>query len=184
MLLFGILLFVVGCSSSDISEPVHQNENVSTINTVIEHQFTGPDQELIELYNSPENGTEIGDGKEKSDEELEKPTELDLYLKEKYQSHFTENMYSKYIVTYALDYQLAASMNDYKMEVNSINIEHNEKNEDIYDFTANVLYKKEENEQVIAKVSGRANIYEEGKIAKIQFLDDDGLLEALMEAES
>lgn len=138
-LLFGILLFVVGCSE-------HQDENITTIETVLKHQFTGPDLKLIGLLDSPENAPIIGKEVETSTEEPKTPTKLDLYLEARYKPHFTESMYSRYVATYALDYQVAASKSDYQLEVDGIDIEQNETNEDADDFTVKVLYKKEESE--------------------------------------
>jgi hypothetical protein len=178
-LLFGILFIVVGCSLSDTSESAPQdNNNITTIETVIEHLFTGPDQELIDLLYSPENITIIGSNTEV--EEVENPTELDLYLEEKYKkSHFTEDMYSQYIVMYVLAYHGTADFNDYHMEVDSIDIEQNATTEGAYDFTVNVLYNKAGNEQMNAEVTGRAHIYEEGKIASFKLFDHKELYEAL-----
>lgn len=178
VLLFGILLTVVGCSLSDTSESAPQDNNITTIEAVIEDLFTGPDQELIDLLYSPENVTIIGSDTEV--EEVENSTELDLYLEEKYKkSHFTEDMYSQYIVMYVLDYHISAHSNDYRMEVDSIDIEQNATTESAYDFTVNVRYNKAGNEQMNAEVTGRVHIYEESKIASFNLFDHKELYEAL-----
>jgi hypothetical protein len=174
-LMFGLLLIAVGCAISDTSESTSQDENITTIETVLNHQFTGPDEE-IKLMKSPENVTIIGAGETTTPET---PTKFDLYLKEKYHSHFTDNMYSQYIVTYALDYQTSAYYNDYQLEVASIIIEQHETIEGAYDFMVSVLYKKKGNEEKTAKVTGRAYMNEESKITFIRFINDNGLLEEM-----
>ncbi len=177
-LLSGIFLLIVGCSSSDASKNKPQDENITTIETVLEHQFTGPDQELIKLLENPNNQTIIG--KEGGNGASEaKQTELDLYLEETYKSYFTEDMYNEFIGTYALGYHTAAYNNGYQLEVRNIDIKQNDTTENAYDFTVNVQYQKENNKKMSSEVTGRAHIYEEGKISNIDFSDDDGLLEAL-----
>lgn len=176
ILLFAVfLIFFVGCSSTNIS----QDGNITTIETVLENQFTGPDQEFIELLNSPENVTIIGDDSEASDEDLETFSELDLYLEEKYKSFFTPNMYNKFIATYALGYQVAAFNGGFEIETDNIYIEKSDTIKGSYDFIANILYHKEGNEQMTAEVSGKAEINEESKITSIRFLDDNGLMDVL-----
>jgi hypothetical protein len=180
-ILFVILLTVVGCSLSNTSESAPQDHNISTIETVIEDLFTGPDQELIDLLYSPENVTIIGNDKEAEEvQEVENPNELDLYLEDKYKKfHFTEDMYSQYIVMYVLDYHVSAHSNDYQMEVDSIEIEQNATTEGAYDFIVNVLYNKAGNEQGKAEVTGRIHIYDDGKIASFKLFDHKELYESL-----
>ncbi|WP_079529260.1 hypothetical protein [Halobacillus hunanensis] len=177
-LLSGIFLLIVGCSSSDTSKTTPQDENITTIETVLEHQFTGPDQKLIELLDDPNNQTIIGKEGDNGSSET-KPTELDLYLEETYKSYFTEDMYDKFIGSYALGYHTAAYNNGYQLEVKNIDIKQNDTTENAYDFTVNVQYQKENSQEMTFEVTGRAHIYEEGKISNIDFSDDDGLLEAL-----
>ncbi|UOR14156.1 hypothetical protein [Halobacillus amylolyticus] len=177
-LLSGIFLLIVGCSSSDTSKTTSQDENITTIETVLEHQFTGPDQKLIELLDDPNNQTIIGKEGDNGSSET-KPTELDLYLEETYKSYFTEDMYDKFIGSYALGYHTAAYNNGYQLEVKNIDIKQNDTTENAYDFTVNVQYQKENSQEMTFEVTGRAHIYEEGKISNIDFSDDDGLLEAL-----
>jgi hypothetical protein len=56
-------------------------------------------------------------------------------------------------------------------------------NEGTFDFTVDVLVyeKAADDPKVTAEVSGRAHIYEDNKIANIDFLDDGTLEQALME---
>ncbi|MFD2924303.1 hypothetical protein [Halobacillus naozhouensis] len=177
-LLSGILVLMVGCSSSDTLKTEPQDENITTIKTVLEHQFTAPDPELIELLEDPNNQTIIGKEGDKGASET-KPTELDLYLEETYKSYFTRDMYNKFIGTYALGYHTVSYNNGYQLEVKNIEIKQNDTTNNAYGFTVDVQYQKENNPKMTSEVTGRAHIYEEGKISNIVLSDDDGLLKAL-----
>ncbi|MFD1851278.1 hypothetical protein [Oceanobacillus bengalensis] len=176
-LLFGILLFVVGCSSDDELPSSSQDENLTTLETVLENTFTGPNQKLNELLEDPNNATIIGEDSETKSPES--PTELDLFLEERYQSHFTDDMFGEYIGTYALSYHPSENNS---MEIDSIDIQQNETDEITYDFTTKVQYQKAGNEPNIYNVTGQANFSEEGKIAGFEFFSDEGLSEALRES--
>src|SRR5699024_12084595 len=90
--MLGVFLFAVGCSSNNPNS--QQDENLSTLEAVLENTFTGPNQELNRLSNDPENLTVIGKNGETKNPES--PNELDLYLEEMYQRHFTKEMYNGY----------------------------------------------------------------------------------------
>ncbi|ALX50426.1 hypothetical protein [Lentibacillus amyloliquefaciens] len=160
------------------NESAPSNEIVATIRKVLETQFTGPDEELIQLLNAPENMTIIGKGVESSDEEKQTNTELESYLNEKYKDHFTENMYSDFIGKYAMGFQTSAHENGYRLEVADISIDQSENNENIYDFSVTVQYQKDDGEKNEAEVTGNAHM-KDGKIGNMEYLDDEGLSQAL-----
>lgn len=181
MTFFTLFLLMVACSlvgCSSETEDRAEDENITTIKTVLQEQFTGPDQELIDLLEDPQNATIIG---EEETSTPQNPTELDIYLEEKYKSYFTDNMYDEFIRAYAMQFQISAYESNYQISVESIDVKQNESVEGAYDFTVNVLYQKEDNEEKKAVVSGRAHIYEDGKISNIDFVDDGGLSKILNE---
>jgi len=179
-LILGVFLFAVGCSSNNDASGSNpnspQDENLSTLEAVLENTFTGPNQELNRLSNDPENLTVIGKNSETKNPES--PNELVLYLEEMYQPHFTEETYNEYVGEYVFSYQ--AKEND-EMKVDNIDIKQKESNEIIYDFTANVEYQAEGNEAQVYELKGQANFSEEGKIKEFKLYSDDGLSKALIE---
>jgi galactitol-specific phosphotransferase system IIB component len=78
-----------------------------------------------------------------------------------------------------MEFQTSASSNNYKINVESIDIKKVDSTDGAYDFIVNVVYNKEDVEEKIAQVSGRAYLYEEGKINYLKYLDDGGLSNAL-----
>lgn len=154
---------------------MEDEENITAIETILNHQFNGPDYKLIELWE--EKATIIGGNGETS--APEQPTKLDKYLAELYQPYFTDNMYEKYLSSFAMSYQTPAYKNGYEIKVAAIDIK--EKTEDAYDFKVSVIYHKNgESKQNTAEVTGSVHIYEPGKIASIKFLNDSGLLKTLI----
>ncbi|WP_407268528.1 hypothetical protein [Radiobacillus sp. PE A8.2] len=156
--------------------PESKDDNITTIETVLMQQFENADQELIDLLDAPENNTIIGKDEQKTPKS---PTGLEQYLEGKYSSYFTADMYSEYIVNYALAYQLAAFDNNYHLQVDFIEITEEEGILGSYDFTAYVIYNKERDEQQRVQITGRAGVNSEGKINHINFTSDGGLLEVL-----
>ncbi|MDP5277098.1 hypothetical protein [Chengkuizengella axinellae] len=151
-----LAILVVGCSSET------EDENIKVIKSVLQQQFTS-DQELIEILDRFTNTS----------------TELEDYLDEQYKSYFTENYYYGFIGSHAMTYQLTAHYENYIISVKSIDIKQNEATEGAYNFTVNVIYKKEGAGEKQAKVMGRAHIYEQGKISHMYYLNDNGLYKSL-----
>ncbi|WP_170840623.1 hypothetical protein [Oceanobacillus limi] len=172
--LFMLLSLVVfGCSPESGNS---SDENTTMIKTVLTEQLTGPDERFIELVEDPANVTVIGEGKTF---DSQTNTELELYLEETYKSYFTENFYDTFIGLYAINFQAALFNNNYEMNVESIDTKKNRSIEGAYDFTVHVTYKQKDQEAKDAELSGRAYIYEEGKIADLMFAKDNDLPDEL-----
>ncbi|MCM3572351.1 hypothetical protein M3172_04065 [Mesobacillus subterraneus] len=154
LLLSCVLLFVTGCFATD--KPLSKDPNITALQTVLEHQFTGPDPEFIE-----------------GSDNIEK---LEQYYEKRYKPYFTEERYNSFISTSAYQYILVALNNDKQIKMDKVKVE---KDEDTYTFKMTVLYGKEESSQNSAEVTGRAKFNNEGKITSIQYLNDDGLSEKL-----
>lgn len=175
-LLLGIIL-VTGCSSTTVKSTT-QDKNITTIKTVLNQQFTGPDLKLVELQESEENLTVIGkNGKVK---QSESPTELEKYYDKLYRAYFTEKMYDKFLAAYAYYYQFMAHKNGYQLKVENIDIKKIDTTEGAYEFNVSVLYGKDGSKQKNAEVSGRVYFNKDGKINYIRYLDNGELNKAMI----
>jgi PBP1b-binding outer membrane lipoprotein LpoB len=157
LLLLGIILLVVGCSSNVKSAP--KDQNIATIKTVLEHQFTGPEQEFVEG--------------------LDNIAKLEQYYEERYKAYFTEDMFNKFISAHAYDYLLMAHNNVQQIKADTVSVEKDGSTEGTYRFKMAVLYGEEGSNLKSAEVSGKVIFNKEGKITSIQYLNDGGLSEAL-----
>ena len=157
MLFLGVILLVAGCSSNVKSMP--QDQNIATVKTVLEHQFTGPDQEFIEG--------------------LDNIAKLEQYYEERYKVYFTEDMFNKFISAHAYDYLLIAHNNGQQIKADTVSVESDESTVGSYSFKLAVLYGEDGSNQKSAEVSGKVIFNKEGKITSIQYLKDGGLSEAL-----
>ncbi|GAB4074127.1 hypothetical protein GCM10028778_16300 [Barrientosiimonas marina] len=176
-MILGVVLLSAGCSA-DSSESEPEDENITTLEAVLENTFTGPDKKLNRLTD-PENINVPDDQDETNKVVSPADTELDSYSEDMYQSYFTEDMYEEYIGRYVYSYQ--AKEND-DMNVADIDIKQKSSDEIIYDFTANVAYQKEDADKQHFKIKGQANFSEEGDIKRFKFNADDGLAKAVSES--
>ncbi|CDQ19994.1 hypothetical protein [Halobacillus karajensis] len=134
LLMLVVLLLMIGCSAGSKTTT---EEEKGIIETIVNHQFTGPDLELVDLLEDPAHVVKIGTGETSAKEE---PTELDLYLKDIYGSYFNEAMYEEYIGTYAMSTHMEAYNNDYSTDVKDVVVEESERTEGAYTFTVQVNY--------------------------------------------
>ncbi|MER2060222.1 MAG: hypothetical protein ABTA16_15490, partial [Niallia sp.] len=156
----------VGCSAENDSE----DKNISTLKTVLNETYTVPNKELRDILEDPSNFTVIG-----AEEKTSLSNNLDAYLEKKYQPYFTEEMYDKYIGTYALSY-VAPSPGNSVMKIKDVEVEQTEKMQNIYDFTAIIDYKKVEGSKVEKyEVKGQVNFSENGKIVGFNIRQDSNL---------
>ncbi|WP_173916777.1 hypothetical protein [Halobacillus sp. Marseille-Q1614] len=175
-LLFMCFAFLVaGCSSSQPAESADR-EAETNIKKVLEHQFTGPDQELLKHLKDPGIATVIGiDGETKPPK---KSTPLDQYLQDTYGEYFTENMYEKFVLLHAMSYYFEVEDSSYTINLVEADIREDVDTEDAYFFTARVLFENE-NDAYTAEVTGKANVNEDKKIERMLYFDDDRLIEKI-----
>lgn len=165
--LFGILLFIVACTPNTEAEP--KDKNVTTIKTVLERSFTGPDQELKELWSGIES-----DDMEDTRSSLKA---LDEYTKKRLKPYFTDDGFKEYSYTFGFTFLKTAYWNDYQLTAKNINVEQSEI-ENIYDFSLEVAYQKDGNDKKVATVTGEANMDKNGQIA-VLLIRNNGLWEQL-----
>ncbi len=136
--------------------------------------FTAPDQKLNELLDDPNNFAVIG---EEGTKNTAHPTDLDLYLEEKYKSSFTNDAYDEYVGKYALSYYPTTNS---QVKLEDVEIKQSD-TENIYNFTAHVQYQGEQDKSKNYEVKGQANFSQDGKIAVFKILEDNGLNRATTE---
>ncbi|KLV28391.1 hypothetical protein ABW02_01200 [Niallia circulans] len=166
ILLIVMVAALAGCSV----EAESKDKNISTLETVLNETFTVPNKELRDILEDPNNYTMIG-----NDENTSSSSDLDSYLKKKYQESFTEEMYDKYTGTYALIY-IAASPENSEMKIKDVQVAQKEKQQNIYDYTAIIDYKKDDGSPIEKyEVKGQVNFSESGKIVAF-IIDEDSNL--------
>ncbi len=159
-------LFMAACSKSEDSK-------IEAITKVLEHQFTGPDEEFMDLMWNPKYKTVVNDKEENK--------EFDKYVQQAYGPYFTESGLDFFIATgMGTQYQTFAYENEYELTLKDVTIKQNEDNPDLYTFVASVGYKKS-GEENTANVKGKVTFSakEEGKIARFEYGNDDGLSDEL-----
>lgn len=162
-----------------------QDESAEAIRAVIEQEFNGPDEKYIELLDAVV-ATDASDpdmSQEEYETTLERPEyqELMSYMEETYASYFTENGYDNFINTLAFTY--TRYNQEYELNTSNIEIVQSEHGETLYDFTFQVEYTDENGDSSQFNFNGNAIAPEEGEIGKIEYLDEDGLLQEVTNNE-
>lgn len=190
LILIFISLFIVGCSANGKAEENERksedvvDKNEQAIRAVIEHEFNGPDEKYKTLWKAMEKGQNADMDSEEYEAFLESPEyqELMSYSEETYSPYFTANGYDNFInATPAFQYIMADQ--DYELNTSNIEIDQSENGTTLYDFDFQVEYKDENGESEQYNFSGNAIVPEEGKIGKIEYSDEDGLLQELRNNE-
>lgn len=163
----GIFLFMAGCSSDEVAVPEPKDENIIKIEKVLKCTFTGPNQELKEIWKSIEKAVIEAEEVKDSSVGTITPNHLNQYLAERLKPYFTDEMYHSYISSYALTFVTNAYWNNAELKVKNIDVQTSETKDHIYDFTADVQYQPSGSEAEVSTVTGQANINEDGKIAVI-----------------
>jgi len=193
---FGILfliftsLLIVGCSANgtaedngaEAEETVDKSEQA--IRAVIEKEFNGPDEKYKALWEAMAEAQTSVKYSDDYEAFLESPEYQGLmsYMEETYASYFTENGYDNFInSTPAFHYSNRDQ--DYELNTSNIEIAQSENGTTLYDFTFQVEYTGENGESEQFNFKGKAIAPEEGKIGKIEFLDQGGLLQELRNNE-
>ncbi|MDS8673852.1 hypothetical protein RLJ60_04940, partial [Streptococcus pneumoniae] len=141
----GIIL-LVGLLISACTQAKMEDQNEKVIQKVLELQFSGPDEKLIDLMWNPkykvvENG-------------VEKNPEFEKYAKEVYGDYFTENELDIFMRTFGTSYQSLAHTNNYNLSFEGISIKKIEKNPNHYEFTAQVGYNKGDGQDGTTEAEG------------------------------
>jgi hypothetical protein len=152
--LASVFVLFSGCSSSK-----EMDENVKTIQTFLEKEFTGPSDELT--YALEQDGAF--------------PPELEKYAQENYKP-LVMNVEDMINSNHVLLFQRFAYENGYQLKPTTIDIQ--KAQDHAYDYEVKVEYSKD-GQKNTAAISARINLNEDGKIVTIRNLDDDGLIEKM-----
>jgi hypothetical protein len=158
-----------GCSNSE-------KTNKKAIKEVLEHEFTGPDEELMELMWNPEYRTVVNNREENK--------ELDKYLEEIYGPYFTDSGLHSFLAAFGgTQYQTFAYNAGYKLIFKGVTTEQDKNNPNLYTFAARVGYQKSGEEEETVNVEGKVSFStkEEAKIGAFKYGNDEGLSDKLRE---
>ncbi|WP_312476622.1 hypothetical protein [Neobacillus sp.] len=127
----------------------------TAIKKVLEHQFTGPDEEFMEL-NKKEDIQELG-----------------KYYAKVYGPYFTESGFISFIGAFGTGYPSSAYYNGYKLSLKNITIEQWENTSYRYTFIATVGCQKNGDEEKTASVEGEVlfSTKEKGKIQGFRYVE-------------
>ncbi|MFS0781723.1 hypothetical protein [Bacillus sp. 1P06AnD] len=158
----------------------HVKTNPEVIRTVIEKEFTAPDNKYIQLFN------EVGNKELKNPNTMaEKEREaLQRYAEEKYKPFFSEGGFMRFLnSTPAFFYQRGDI--DYKLTVKNIEISQDNKLPTLYSFTFIVDLKETNGDVTSFEFHGEATCLEKGKLDSIMFTDGmNGLSSQLLDMEN
>jgi hypothetical protein len=140
-----LTLFMVGCTEK--TETEQQDENIETIEAVLQTSLTGPDDELIQILD--ENFDALGQ-----------------YEENRYKDYFAdETSYMEFVSRYGSVLMIEPIRNDYKLTVKNIEYEKTDSKEIIYNFSVELQYQKDGAEKSeVEIVTGQANLNEDHKL--------------------
>ncbi|KGP90658.1 hypothetical protein N780_04085 [Pontibacillus chungwhensis BH030062] len=161
----GVFLLAVGCSSADSAE---KDKDRETAETVVKKMFSGPNEELAENYENIQQSA----------------SEIESYYDEEFKPYFSENYYDDVIAnrTVNLFHSKVQGING-KMNVEDLTIEPVESAENAYTYTVKVQITKVEEENETVELSGRINFNEDGAITRITHKDLDTFTKAVSAKE-
>ena len=168
LLLSSTLLIACSAQSEETVDP-----NIKVVKRVLELQFNGPDEELMDLiWNQKYTTVVVG-------KEVNK--KLDKYINDVYGSYFTDFYLETFMNTSGLIYPSSAYLEDYTLQLEDAHIDPDEAVSNRYTFTATVGYQKAGEKVQTADVSGIVlfSTDEPGNIGKFEYTEDDGLLDTL-----
>ncbi len=163
IIFISLMLIISGFLIAACSKVDAEDTNKETIKKVLEHQFTGPDEQFVELFNK-DNFTELG-----------------KYYTEVYGPYFIESAFDSFIATFGGQFPTLAYFNGYKLSLKNVKIEQSEKNSNSYTFIAKIGCEKNGDEEKTASVEGIVlfSEKEKGKIEGFRYLNGNGLSEIL-----
>lgn len=125
-----------------------QDENIQTIEAVLQKALNGPSDELKKVNES------LG------------LKDVVKYEEKLYKDYFAnETSYTHFVNNYSSTLMMEPMRNNYKLKVKNIEYEKSESKEIIYDFTVELQYQKEGSEtSEVEIVTGEANLNEKHKI--------------------
>lgn len=142
-----LILFIVGCTEK--TEQKTQDENIETIDAVLQNALSGPDDELKKAF--------------ESEETIEN---TDQYDRDHYKGYFAnDTAYVEFVSSYGTVLMTIPMREGYTLKINNIEYEKIDSKESIYNFSADIQYQKEGSEESgVEVVTGQVNLNKEHKI--------------------
>lgn len=144
----------------------------STVTAAIKGLLQAPDQDLTASFQK--GGTTLGLGVESSVQSASSGE--DAVLQQKFGGYFTGDALKGFVSTYLAPYQMSTQQNGATMKWKSSSVT---KSDDGYNFSAVADYAGKSGSQEI-KLSGRAQLSQDGKISFFR-IDSDGGLSGLLQ---
>ncbi|WML45915.1 hypothetical protein [Neobacillus sp. PS3-40] len=172
IIFLSLMMIMLGFLIASCSQTVAEDQHRTAIKKVLEQEFTGPDEKLVDLLWNPKYRSVVNKKAENQ--------EADKYLAEVYGRYFADfSRIETFIAAYGgTSYQTLAYFNGYKLSLKNITMEQ-EKISYRYTFIAKVGYQKNGEEEKTASVEGEVVFStkekEEGKIVGFQYVNDNGL---------
>ncbi|WP_047986288.1 hypothetical protein [Ornithinibacillus californiensis] len=149
VLFASLILLIAGCT--DNTEQETQDENIKTMESVLQNALSGPNDELKEIINK--EGSIIDD--------------LLQYEREHFEDYFAnETAFEEFVMSnQSSRILIEAIKKDYNFKIKNIEFDKTESEEIIYDFTVELQYQNEGSEKSeVELVTGEANLNEEHKV--------------------
>ncbi|MFC4559596.1 hypothetical protein ACFO3D_15465 [Virgibacillus kekensis] len=155
---------------NDSAENTREEKDISSIKTVLNNTFIGPNSELERVLKAHENATT-------DPEAAETLLAIGQYSFRTFEPYFSEAAYSEYFRFYGITFLQAAYQNGYQLQINKMDIEKKGNRGNTYNFEMKIQYQKGGNSETIV-ITGETELNENGKITHM-LIRDDGLMESL-----
>jgi len=158
-----LLLMLAGCIEK--KETQTQDENIKTIEAVLQNSLTGPSDELKQILDK---------------ESEEKFEALNQYNENLFKDYFAnETSYTEFVNSYGSTLMIQAGVNGeqydyYNFKINNIEYEKVDAKDSVYNFSVELQFQKEGSEKSkVEIVNGQANLNDEHKIEEMLIRDKD-----------
>ena len=168
---FLLALSITACGTKTGSSSSGQSAE-STVTTALKGLLQAPDQDLAASFQK--DGTELGLGVESGAQSASSGE--DAVLQQKFGGYFTGDALKDFASTYLVPYQTSTQKNGAAMKWKSSSVT---KSSDGYNFSAVADYTGKSGSQEI-KLSGRAQLSQDGKISFFR-IDSDGGMSGLLQ---
>ncbi|MEC1520723.1 hypothetical protein P9D43_01590 [Neobacillus niacini] len=144
-----LLLMLVGCTES--KETQTQDENIKTIEAVLQNSLTGPSDEMKRIL------------EKESEEKFEA---LNQYEENLFKDYFANEMsYTDFVNNYGSRLMIQPNNEDYQFKIKKIDYEKVDVKDRVYNFSVELQFQREGSEKSeVGIVTGQVNLTEEHKI--------------------
>lgn len=153
-----LLLLLVGCTEDKVTKA--QDENIQTIEAVLQNSLSGPSDELKEILNK------------KSGEKVEA---FDQYEEKQFRDYFAdETSYAEFVNNYGSILMIPSNGDAYQFKINHIDYEKVDAKDHVYDFSVELQLQNENSgESLVENVTGQANLNDEHKLETMLIRTED-----------